>query len=219
MNLKHKTRNASTALKDILAKRLLGPIRLGYVVFLLAVVMAVGLVVSLKSEAAGQYYYLLPPLGACPNENTTNASQAASRQAMACLTNAVRQKANLRPLDYRLKMHSASYGKASNLMRCQNFVHSGRKPGSACVVQGGMYWENRSRVRCRAYGEILAWGNGYSGSPRNVMKAWLDSPGHRRLILAGGYNRAGTGVYRGTFRGYKGTSMWTQHFGYGCYEY
>lgn len=213
---KNKTKDFFISLRHILAKRLLGPIRVGYVVFLAAIAMAAGLVLSLKSEAAGQYYYLLPPPGYCPNENTTTAGQAASRQSMACLTNYVRRRAGMGNLDYRLKMHSASYNKSVNLMTCQYFVHSGWN--GRCPVHGMTYWFGRSKVSCRARGEILVWGTGNLATPRNAMKAWLDSPGHRQVILTPAFTRAGAGVKRGYFRGWAGASMWTQHFGYGCRE-
>lgn len=217
---KNKTKDFFLRVRNILAKRLFGPIRVGYVVFLAAAVMAVGLVVSLKSEAAapGTYYYLLPPPGYCPNENTVNASQATSRQSMACLTNYVRRKAGLRNLDYRLRMHSASYGKSFNLMACQYFAHSGKHPATGCSVRNMTYWLGRNRVNCGARGEILAWGSGYLGSPRNTMKAWLDSDGHRRVILMSHFTRAGTGIRSGTFRGVPGVKMWTQIFGSNCRE-
>jgi uncharacterized protein YkwD len=56
-------------------------------------------------------------------------------------------------------------------------------------------WAAR-RTRWRA-GETLAWGLGAGSTPRSLVTAWMRSPGHRRILLDGGYDTAGIGVARG----------------------
>jgi uncharacterized protein YkwD len=63
----------------------------------------------------------------------------------------------------------------------------------------------RSAGYTRAYAENIAYGY---RSAADVVKGWMDSPGHRRNILNCTYNRAGVGV------AYKsdGSPYWTQDF-------
>ncbi len=55
-------------------------------------------------------------------------------------------------------------------------------------------------------GENIA--KGYP-SPEAVMKAWMNSPGHRRNILNCDFEALGVGVIRGS----NGRLFWTQDFG------
>jgi uncharacterized protein YkwD len=50
--------------------------------------------------------------------------------------------------------------------------------------------------------ENLAWGTISLMSPRQIVRMWLASPGHRANLLWRGARRAGVGVARGEFRGY-----------------
>jgi uncharacterized protein YkwD len=47
-------------------------------------------------------------------------------------------------------------------------------------------------------GEVLAWGSGGLESPDEVLRAWLDSPPHRRQIRGSDYRDFGVGAARGT---------------------
>jgi uncharacterized protein YkwD len=44
---------------------------------------------------------------------------------------------------------------------------------------------------------VLAWGTGSLGSPPAIVQAWLNSPGHRRLVLKRGFRDVGIGVVAG----------------------
>jgi uncharacterized protein YkwD len=49
---------------------------------------------------------------------------------------------------------------------------------------------------------------------REVMVAWMDSPGHRANILTPEFTHFGSGIARGNFEGAK-SIYWTQNFGAG----
>src|SRR5919198_2906135 len=49
-----------------------------------------------------------------------------------------------------------------------------------------------------AAGENLAWGQRELGTPRSIVAAWMDSPGHRDNILSAEYDEIGLGVALGT---------------------
>ncbi|MGH2950043.1 MAG: hypothetical protein ACRDPC_27900, partial [Solirubrobacteraceae bacterium] len=51
-----------------------------------------------------------------------------------------------------------------------------------------------------------AYGCGAAGSARATVRAWLDSPPHRDLILSGGYRRGGAGAAKRTPAGCGGTT-------------
>jgi uncharacterized protein YkwD len=46
-------------------------------------------------------------------------------------------------------------------------------------------------------GEILAWGTGSLSSPPSIVGAWLDSPGHRRIVVSPGYRDVGVAAVAG----------------------
>jgi uncharacterized protein YkwD len=48
-----------------------------------------------------------------------------------------------------------------------------------------------------AIGENLAWGTGRLATPRAIMKAWMDSPGHRANVVKRAYRELGIGVVIG----------------------
>ncbi len=43
-------------------------------------------------------------------------------------------------------------------------------------------------------GENLAWGSGKRSSPREIVRAWMRSPGHRHNILQSRFREIGIGL-------------------------
>ena len=43
-------------------------------------------------------------------------------------------------------------------------------------------------------GENIAWGAGGRGSPRKIVKVWMNSPGHRQNMLSPRFRDIGIGV-------------------------
>jgi uncharacterized protein YkwD len=48
-------------------------------------------------------------------------------------------------------------------------------------------------------GEDLAWGTGSAAAPRAIVRAWMNSPMHRRIMLDCRYSRLGVGIAAGQF--------------------
>ena len=46
-------------------------------------------------------------------------------------------------------------------------------------------------------GEDIGWGTGARATPNALVDAWLDSPGHRRILLSASYREIGVGVAGG----------------------
>lgn len=120
-------------------------------------------------------------------------------EQVAVLVNKERAKEGLPAL----KM-DASVSKAA-LVRAKeteiSFSHTrpdGRGFNTALTEQG---------VKFRGAGENIAWGQ---KSPEEVMKGWMNSPGHRANIMNSKYTTIGVGYYQNA----KGTNYWTQLFTY-----
>jgi uncharacterized protein YkwD len=46
-------------------------------------------------------------------------------------------------------------------------------------------------------GENIAWGSGSLATPRSIMRAWMNSPGHRANILNRRFREIGVGIAKG----------------------
>ena len=47
-------------------------------------------------------------------------------------------------------------------------------------------------------GEVLAWGVGSRSTAAGTVRAWMNSPGHRRILISGRYGQIGIGLVAGT---------------------
>ena len=47
------------------------------------------------------------------------------------------------------------------------------------------------------YGENIAYGGDHYGTPKTIMKAWMNSPGHKANILNPAFRDVGVGVEPG----------------------
>ena len=78
------------------------------------------------------------------------------------------------------------------------------------------YFGHSNRIQAsskyRRLGEILAWSSGTAARVRNTFRMWLNSGGHRAVIVDPGFRYVGAGRASGNFRGGKAT-IWTVHFG------
>ena len=48
------------------------------------------------------------------------------------------------------------------------------------------------------YGENIAWGSGKLGAPKEIVKAWMNSPPHRANLLTNSFEDVGIGFRAGT---------------------
>ena len=61
-------------------------------------------------------------------------------------------------------------------------------------------------------GENIAWGTGRYATPAGIVRLWMNSPQHKRIILMRGLHRIGLGVAVGTFEGSPDAAMATADF-------
>lgn len=135
---------------------------------------------------------------ACPgaDDAPTAATIAQASQATLCLLNDERAAAGLQPVAETpgLTQPSAAY---SARMVAEDFFAHVAPDGSTLV----------DRLTAARYiapdgdwtvGENIAWGQGELATPRNIVIAWMNSPGHRHNILTGEFEEIGVGIVLGT---------------------
>jgi uncharacterized protein YkwD len=131
--------------------------------------------------------------------------------ATVCLLNEERAAHGLDPVQENTALTKASLAYSQRLVTESFFAHEA--PDGTDVVdrltatgyiRPGTGWE---------VGENLAWAQGALASPRNVVKAWMESPGHRANVLTRAYREVGIGVVLGTPKAGPDGSTFTTNFG------
>lgn len=131
---------------------------------------------------------------------------------MVCLTNFARRESGRVAYRTDAGLLSSASAKAADILRCDSFSHS------ACGRPFN-WWIDRRYVddsRCWQAGENIAWATGQLGTPRQIFKAWMNSPGHRAAILSRQYREIGVGFRIGSLGEWDSARVWVQHFGRIC---
>lgn len=117
------------------------------------------------------------------------------RGAIRCLMNKERAKQGMRRLRLNRRLRKAATRHSRDMVGRSYFSHQ--------TLGGG---DLVSRVRRARYirrgdrftvGENLAWGAGSLGTPRLIVRAWMESPEHRANVLNRRFREIGIGVVRG----------------------
>ena len=115
--------------------------------------------------------------------------------ATFCLLNAERASRGLTALKPDRQLQRAALAHGGDMVDHQYFAHEGRdgsQPAERIRATGYLSGGGAWRI-----GENLAWGTGDLASPRAIMAAWMNSPGHRANILQPQYRQIGFGVIAG----------------------
>ncbi|TDT62284.1 spore coat assembly protein SafA/uncharacterized YkwD family protein [Fonticella tunisiensis] len=115
------------------------------------------------------------------------------------LTNIERAKAGLPALKANWELSRVARYKSQDMVNKNYFSHQSPTYGSPFQMM-----ENFG-IRFTAAGENIAYGQ---RSPEEVVRAWMNSPGHRANILSRSYTEIGVGVAKKS----NGTLYWTQMF-------
>jgi len=173
-------------------------LRYATAVFLAAILatvaaLAVSAVEPREAEAAG---YTVR--GCTGTKVTLNAKEYRSLK----LHNNTRKNHDLRPLCVHPKLQKAARAHSANMIRRDFFSHGdvGRR-----LENYGYNW--------RTYGENIAWGSGDRGAPGSIFRGWMNSSGHRKNILTRSFREVGIGTASGTYKDYRGATMYTADFG------
>ncbi len=113
------------------------------------------------------------------------------------LVNAERAKEGLSPLTINTNVQAAAMVRAKE---CEQLFSHTRPDGSSFATA-----LKEQNVSYRRAGENIAWGQ---RSPQEVMKAWMNSSGHRANIMNPDFTTIGVGYYENA----NGTDYWCQLF-------
>jgi uncharacterized protein YkwD len=141
---------------------------------------------------------------ACPGADAvpTAGTIAQSSQATLCLLNNERAAAGLHPVAETPGLTQPSAAYSARMVAEDFFAH--------VSPDGGTLVDRLTAARYIApdgdwtVGENIAWGQGELGTPRNIVVAWMNSPGHRHNILTGEFTEIGIGIAVGS----PGTPTW-----------
>ena len=172
----------------------------------LALLACIALALPTSSFAAG------PCTGA---ETVPTAGNVASvKMATLCLLNRERASRGLGKLRADGQLAKAAQNFSTRMVRQGFFDHvcpSGSTLNSR--VKSTSYL--RGSVRGWSLGENIAWGSGTAGTPKSIVRSWMNSPGHRRNILDGRFRHIGIGIATGAPRDVQRTpaGTYTTDFG------
>jgi uncharacterized protein YkwD len=110
--------------------------------------------------------------------------------------NAARADHGLAPVRTDARLTRAATRHSRDMVAHHYFAHESRggaRFSSRIQATGFMRRPGRWWV-----GESLAWGRGPDAAPEAIVRAWLQSPSHRRVVLSARYRRVGIGIARGT---------------------
>jgi uncharacterized protein YkwD len=125
-------------------------------------------------------------------------SNVAYENEVLSLVNVERAKAGCKPLAYNAKLRTAAYKHSADMAAHNYFSHDSQDGTSFAtrISNEGYRWGGAA--------ENIAKGQ---QTPADVMKAWMNSSGHRANILNCGLKDLGVGLaYQGK------TPIWTQDF-------
>ncbi|WP_214414329.1 CAP domain-containing protein [Sphaerisporangium fuscum] len=141
------------------------------------------------------------PVRATPSPSATGADAklVTAEDEVVRLTNAARQEQGCSPLRIDEHLREAARGHSDDMAAKGYFDHNsqdGRSPWDRIKAAG---------YKSSMFAENIARGQ---ATPEAVVKAWLNSPGHRENIMNCGLKAIGVGVHFGS-----GGPWWTQDFG------
>jgi uncharacterized protein YkwD len=122
--------------------------------------------------------------------SAADVSVQSAESEMVRLINADRARHGLRALRLDVRLTTIARSRSDDMASRDYFSHTqpdGRNVFDLIVAAG---------IRWYSAGEIIAWNNwpGMFDSARAANTAWLNSPGHRAIILSRDYNYVGIGL-------------------------
>jgi uncharacterized protein YkwD len=117
-------------------------------------------------------------------------------RAIACVIDEERTSRGRAPLGTDRRLALAARRHADDMVERSYFSHV--SPGGGTVLdrlRRAGYARDGVRMR---YGETLAWGTRRSSTARSIVRRWMQSPGHRAVLLDGALREVGVGSARGT---------------------
>ena len=149
----------------------------------------------------------------CANEDLRPSSEnrGAVRTAVLCLINQERSSRGLARLRANAKLREAAEKHSANMSQNNFFDHV--SPGGTTPLERVKAAGYLAGADSWAVGENIAWGEQQLSTPREIMRAWMDSAGHRANILNRRFRHVGIGVAVGAPVSGQGGATYTTAFG------
>jgi uncharacterized protein YkwD len=116
---------------------------------------------------------------------------------MVAAVNAARARHGLPPFQPSASLRLSATRQSAWMLRTDRFSHRARIHASG---------------RFRSLGEAIGYHTGWSARVDWMVRHWLASPPHRKLVLSRRFRCLGAGISRGRFGRGRATA-WTLHFG------
>jgi uncharacterized protein YkwD len=129
-------------------------------------------------------YAVDAPAASCP--------VAMTDAAVRCEVNGIRQAAGLTPIKKMGALKVAAQRHSDDMVRRNYFSHV--SPSGATLRERVARAGYLRRARNHRLGENIAWGSGTAAAPAEIVKAWMNSPGHREIILTPAFREVGVGI-------------------------
>lgn len=165
---------------------------------------------STAAASGGASELYLAPESVCGGDDDPALPNPDQEAGMACLLDYARAAAGLRALHRSPLLARSAAIKVADIVRCEDFSHT------ACGQSVNAPFELAHYIALRFSVELsenLACGTA-GDTPRSIMRAWLDSAGHRRNLLNARWLDGGLAL--GTLPeagGPAGRAIWVAHFG------
>lgn len=130
---------------------------------------------------------------------------AAAENEMVRLLNVERARYGLIPVRLDSRLTSIARARSTNMAQLHYFSHT--QPDGRDVFD----LINAAKISWQGAGEIIAWNNAptLAESAPMARTGWMNSPGHRAIVLSTGYNYVGIGLAIDASNGHK---LWTGVF-------
>jgi uncharacterized protein YkwD len=150
--------------------------------------LAIALAASFPASA-------LANCGRAADRDPASSSLRSARSATLCLLNRERRKHHLHRLRFNHRLALAGLRHARDMVRNDYFSHD--EPSGKDFVQRIMLTHYVPPSSRWFLGENLAWGGSRQSTPREIVRAWMASPGHRHNILTRGFREIGIALVAG----------------------
>jgi uncharacterized protein YkwD len=132
------------------------------------------------------------------------------RAATICLVNVERHERGRKSLRTNSGLALAGQRHARDMVRRHYFAHVSRSGSRFTdrIARTG-YLRGHGAV----LGENLGWGSHTEATPRAIVRAWMESPGHRANILQPRFREIGIGVVRKAPTGLDAAATYAAEFG------
>jgi uncharacterized protein YkwD len=145
-------------------------------------------------------------------DRAPGSSPKAARGATLCLLNAERHRHHLRSLRMNGRLALAGKRHARDMVRHDYFAHDALS--GQTFVDRIMRTHYVPAASSWFLGENLAWGLRAKSTPRQIVRAWMASAGHRHNILQSRFREIGIAIVGGApVRGVRRAATYATEFG------